>query len=107
MVGQAANPGGTDDWLAVIEETRQALATLSADDLEALAVRAQALLEHVAGRARAGRTKRTAPLEQDMQRVEAGHRGLGDLLRATAGNLAVLRRLRDRRSQEANPPWAR
>jgi hypothetical protein len=111
MTGHAAagpNPGATDDWLrpidwlALIEGTRRALATLSVDDLEELAVRAQALLDSVAGRASV-----TALSDEAMRKVVAGHRALGDLLRATAGNLAVVRRRRDYRSQEMNPPWAR
>ena len=111
MTGHAEaglSPGGTDDWPrpidlpTLIEETRQALATLSADDLEELAVRAQLMLDGIDGPTRA-----RTPRDEEIRRAAAGHRAIGDLLCATASNMAVLRRLRDRRSQEMNPPWAR
>jgi hypothetical protein len=77
----------TDAWRELIEETRQGLATLRAEDLEALAARAQAIFEAGNGR---------GPLLQGMERAKLAkqHRLLGELLLATEGNLEVLRRLR-------------
>ena len=76
----------TGSWSGLIEETRHALATLRADDLEALAARAQAMSEAAGGR---------GPVLHGVERAKAArqHRLLGDLLQATEGNLEVLRRL--------------
>lgn len=77
---------GTDAWRGLLEETRLALATLRADDLEALAVRAQAMFEAASER---------GPLVNGVERAKVArqHRLLGDLLQATESNLEVLRRL--------------
>jgi hypothetical protein len=114
------NPGATDDrsrltdWLAILDDTRNALANLRAGDLEALAARAQAFLDEAsssaglpAHRAQVS-TARSAPLQNEaMQKISAGHRVLGELLHATAGNLAVLRRSRGRHGEPEGLPWVR
>ncbi len=79
---------GTDAWLEVLGETREALAALSPASLEALAERASAM---------------PAPPPADLRRIAAEHRVLGLLLEATAANLSVLERIRER----AGSPWDR
>ena len=67
-------------WLGLIEETRDALATLRADDLQLLAERAEAMENAMSSQLPASRALRVAG------------RSLGDLLEETDRNLAVLRR---------------
>jgi hypothetical protein len=76
---------GTDGWRGLIAETRQALAALRVDELEALAARAEAMLAECGVASTVEAEERAG--------LAAEHRLLGDLLRATDGNLAVLRRL--------------
>ena len=74
-------------WLGLLEGTRLALATLSVDDLEALADHA----ERTFGRMQAGSRINIA------RDVMIQHGLLGDLLQETAVNISVLQRLRDAR----------
>jgi hypothetical protein len=69
-------------WIGFVEETREALANLQTDELEALAERAQTALAATA-----------VLCGTDLRELAARHRVLGDVLQATASNLNVLRRL--------------
>jgi hypothetical protein len=84
---------GAGDWKGLLKQTRQALATLRAKDLEELAARADCMLSATIGddwiRQRIPR-----PQAQELVDLTRQHRLLGDLLLATDRNLAVLRRLR-------------
>jgi hypothetical protein len=83
---------GAGEWNGLLEQTRQALATLRADDLEELAARADCMLSATVGddwiRQRIPR-----PQAQELDGLSRQQRLLGDLLLATVWNLAVLRRL--------------
>ena len=78
-------------WIGLVEETREALANLRTEELEALAVKAQEALA-------AGSSSRTgdSDFRVDLRELAAKHRLLGEVLEATDKNLAVLRRLRGR-----------
>ena len=96
MASTATLIGGPDEAGAqalagLIDETRRALATLNADELEELARRAEQL-----GRATLRGT--------EMRGLAARHRVLGELLEATSGNLRVLRRMR---GESAELRWGR
>jgi hypothetical protein len=104
----------TDVWVEMIEETRQALAELREEDLEALALRAERAFEIAED---AGHFRGLGEVAQSGDPVNAGirsteslrelaasHRMLGEVLDATASNIAVLRRLRD---GETHPRWGR
>lgn len=82
------------DIAGLLAETRAALAYLRADELEALATRAEELL---ASCSKLNPHSATLPRE---------HRLLGDLLAATGENLRVLRR-RDANGAEGDLPWVR
>jgi hypothetical protein len=73
------------DWVALMQETREALAHLRTDELEALALRAHEALDATAN---------NIPRGDDLRELAAKHRVLGDVLQATERNLNVLRRLR-------------
>ncbi len=73
-----ANP-----WIGLLDETREALAHLRTEDLEALAERAQQALDTNLG-----------VLPRDHRELAARHRLLGEVIAATGQNLNVLRRLR-------------
>ena len=83
MAGRAA----VTEWNELLAETRQALSTLRAEDLELLTVRAEEML---------------AVTSVCASRIDRGecrglgreHRLLGHLLTATDRNIEVLRRLR-------------
>ena len=95
---------GTDAWAGLLTETRQALATLRAQDLELLAARAERMLTAAGAGQRP--TGRPEDRPANMIQVAAEHRLLGDLLLATGRNLEVLRRLRDRmQAGEGNSRW--
>jgi hypothetical protein len=81
-------------WIGLVDETREALGHLRADELEALALRAQQALDAGASH---------LPSSGDLRELAAKHRILGDVLRETERNIAVLRRLRSRNGEE---PWA-
>jgi hypothetical protein len=86
-------------WIGFVEETREALANLRTDELEVLALRAQAALEAT-----------SVPRGADLRELAARHRVLGDVLQATASNLNVLRRLRGQdgfRNPGGSTRWAR
>ena len=101
----------SDSWSGLVEETRKALATLRAEDLDELAQRAQTMFNQ----AEAPATSHSGLLQtrpqisdEDRVRLNAEHRLLGDLLQATEKNLKVLRRLHDRAiSGEVDTQWAR
>ena len=84
---------GAGDWNGLLEQTRQALATLRAEDLEELAARANCMLSATVGDDWI-RQHIPRPQGQELFDLTREHRLLGDLLLATARNLAVLRRLR-------------
>jgi len=79
--------------VGLLAETRAALTHLRADELEALAVRAEALI---------AACSYCHPFPQAIQQE---HRQLGDLLAATGENLRVLRRRRS--NAEGSSRWAR
>jgi hypothetical protein len=90
-----------DQWCGLIEETRRALATLRADDLERLAARAERIAE-VNGRL--GRPERLLVARQS--------RLLHEQLLATCRNINILvMRNRGRHGRgdgtEGNLPWER
>jgi hypothetical protein len=101
----------TDSWAGLIEETRQALSNLRADDLEDLVVRAQEMFG--ASVVLKSQQKHEPELcSAELVKVVEEHRLLGDLLIATDKNLAVVRRLqgrsRDRTyADEGHPRWVR
>ena len=94
---------GTDAWCGLIAETRQALAHLRVEDLEMLAEQAEAMLAECGGVDGIG-----AQIDgEDRAGLAAGHRLLGDLLRATDANLELLRRLRSGVRAEGGRQWVR
>jgi hypothetical protein len=116
MLEGVAEMARTDAWSGLLEETRRALSTLRAEDLEELARRAQTMFQEAEGQqSRQQGPPLTPPgisprglSADEWTKLSAEHRLLGDLLQATEKNLRVLRRLRDRaRSGEGNTPWVR
>lgn len=90
----------------MLEETRRALAVLCVEDLEALAERAQRMLDE-AGEWGAKPQKPIELLPEERAKLMREHLLLGDLLVATDENLGVLRRLEGRlRTDEVNSRWA-
>jgi hypothetical protein len=126
MLEGVAEMARTDAWSGLLEETRRALSTLRAEDLEELARRAQTMFQQAEekqarqqgpplsspgisppGNSTSGVSPRGISPDE-WAKLSAEHRLLGDLLQATEKNLRVLRRLRDRsRSGEGNTPWVR
>jgi hypothetical protein len=103
--------GEGGDWGGLLVQTRQALATLRAADLEELAARADCMLRATVGQ-EGIRQRIPRPQAQELHNLTRQHRLLGDLLLATDRNLAVLRRLcgdkGDRtRAGKVNPRWVR
>jgi hypothetical protein len=92
-----ANASTGFDWIALMRETREALAHLRTDELEALAQRANAALDA---------TAKNVPRGDDLRELAARHRVLGDVLQVTERNLNVLRRLRGQ-EPEGSARWAR
>lgn len=84
---------GAGDWSGLLAQTRQALATLRAEDLEELAARADCMLSATVGDDLI-RQRIPRPQAQELLDLTRQNRLLGDLLLATDRNLAVLRRLR-------------
>jgi hypothetical protein len=84
---------GAGDWNGLLEQTRHALATLRAGELEELAARADCMLSATVG-ADWIRQRIPRPQAQELAALTRQRRLLGDLLLATDRNLAVLRRLR-------------
>ena len=80
-----------NSWIGLLEQTREALANLRTEELEAIASRAQEALA-------AGSASITGDpgFRVDLRELAARHRVLGEVLEATEKNLAVLRRLRGR-----------
>ncbi len=72
-----------NDLIGLLDQTREALANLRTEDLEALVTRAQQALEST-----------SALQPSDLRELAARHRILGDVIAATGQNLNVLRRLR-------------
>jgi hypothetical protein len=98
MADSLAN--SADAWEELLTATREALATLRAQELEELATQAEKMLED------------GAPPATEPGRLKTEHRLLGDLLSATDRNLQVLRRVRARKSaspaaEEGRRAWAR
>jgi len=94
MSAMARRPGA-NEWNALLEETRQALATLRAEDLEELAERAQCMLAATVG-SDAVRQRLPRPQGAELRALANQNNQLADQLRAIDRNLAVLRRLRNR-----------
>jgi hypothetical protein len=95
------------EWAGLLQQTRQALSTLCAADLEELAIRAERMSS-------AGFSLRPPGHSQpsDLRSLCAEHRLLGSLLLATRRNLNVLQRPRCNaaspdRANEVNRRWAR
>jgi hypothetical protein len=102
---------GTNEWSMLLAETRHALETLSAEDLEELAARAECMLAATLGLDTV-RQYLPRPQGTDLIAMTQQQRLLGDLLRATDQNLAVLHRLHNRagdrhRAGEVNSRWVR
>jgi hypothetical protein len=100
---------GAGEWSGLLEQTRQALATLRAEDLEELAARADCMLSATVDDDSI-RQRIPGPQAQEFVDLARHHRLLGDLLLATDRNLAVLRRLRgeaDERAARMRPRWER
>jgi hypothetical protein len=101
-----ARRSGKGTWEELLTAASEALATLRAQDLEELTVRAEHMLrdatpENLSALRRAG-----------VANLKSEHRLLGDLLLATDRNLQVLRRVCARKSGstaagEAHRTWAR
>jgi hypothetical protein len=89
----------TDMWVELIDETRDALATLRVEELEALAMRAEREFELAEDAGVAAIRS-----EESLRELATNHRMLREVLEATAGNLAVLQRMRN---GEANSRWVR
>ena len=103
-----------DIWMELIDETREALATLREEELEALALRAEKEFELAEDAHEFDRTTERLSggytvnggirSDESLRELAVNHRMLRDVLEATAGNLAVLQRMRDR---EPNSRWER
>lgn len=98
-------------WSDLIATTRDALATLRAEDLEQLASRATILLDGALGYELMRRGTLSFS-ETELIEVTTEHRLLGALLAATDRNIQVLRRLRcsagcDSSGLEVNSRWVR
>jgi hypothetical protein len=90
--------------VGLLDQTRHALAYLRVDQLEALAARAERVFAAGANPGNPTLNPGRPILDGDLRTVAAGHRVLGELLEATARNIAVLRRLR---GEEVNARWGR
>ena len=88
-----------NSWIGLVEQTREALANLRTEELEAIAGRAQEALA-------AGSSSESSDsnFRVDLRELAARHRVLGEVLEATEKNLAVLRRLRGR---DEGSQWVR
>jgi hypothetical protein len=95
MTEDSAKTAAMNSWSGLLEETRTALATLRAADLEELSVRADRMSDVNAGAELLHRhTAGIQPVE--LPNVMSEHRLLGDLLIATDRNYQFLRRLQNR-----------
>ncbi len=102
---------GRNGWGELLAQTRQALATLRAEDLEELAARADCMLSATVGHDWI-RQRIPIPQEQELLDLTRQNRLLGDLLHATDRNLAVLRQQRGDKYERSlagkvNSRWAR
>jgi hypothetical protein len=98
-----------DEWAGLLEQTRQALSTLRAADLEELAIRAEKMLDTST---RISSRPPGDPQPSDLRNLSAEHRLLGSLLQATRRNLDVFQRSRGNahsqdRAGEVNLRWVR
>jgi hypothetical protein len=98
----------TNEWSALLEETRHALSSLCVEDLQKLAARAECMLAATFG-PDSVRQQLPRPQAWEMLEISRQHSLLRDLLGATDKNLAVLRRLRGRTGDvgEVNSRWVR
>jgi hypothetical protein len=80
-MGEELDTVGADELAWLLDRTREALCGLQAEELEELAQRAERIVRVTAG-------------TLDARVVRAKLRVLGELLEATAANLAVTRRMR-------------
>jgi predicted RNA-binding Zn ribbon-like protein len=109
MMSDLAELAARDEWVELLVQTRLALSTLCADDLEELARHA----ERISGARLKLRSRSPEDAHPSLPRsLSAEHSLLADLLLATRQNLAVLQRsgvnlpVRDGTS-EVNRRWAR
>jgi hypothetical protein len=96
---------GADTWSRLLTAVREALAGLKAEDLEALAARAERMLEA------AYECGMLVP-QPELGALKTEYRLLRDLLLATDRNIQVLRRACERKRSDADAgevrrPWVR
>jgi hypothetical protein len=106
-----SNAPGTSEWSELLEQTRQSLSNLRAEDLDELAARAECMLAATVA-SNSIRQRMPLPREKGLADLVRQHRLLGDLIAATRSNLQVLRRARggsscDARHGEVNSRWVR
>ena len=109
MPDAIAARSGANEWGALIEETRLALSTLRAQDLDELTARAHCMLAATVGQDSI-RQRMPWPRQRELLEMTRQRRLLSDLLIATGKNLDVLRRMRGHdcvRPGEANARWVR
>jgi hypothetical protein len=111
MANGACEKDRGGDWNGLLEQTREALATLRAEDLEELAARADCMLSATVGNDWI-RQRIPSPQAQELADLTRQQRLLGKLLLATDRNLAVLRRMRGEAGERtgagrARSPWER
>ena len=105
MEDRSAGVSGKEVWSELLQATQDALTNLSADELEALVRRAEALSARVNTAFCDDTGLRESLVELKM--AAPHHRLLGDLLSATNDNLQVLRKLyRQQTSEGIKSPWA-
>jgi hypothetical protein len=92
----------TNPWIVLLEETRQALSHLRAEDLEELSERAECMLHATVAE---GPIRQRIPRPELREINDLGRQQhlLGALLHATGANLKVLKRT----VGEVNSPWVR
>jgi len=106
---------GTNEWRGLLEQTRHALSTLRAEDLEALAAHTERVF-HATSCSEPesqGRPKARPQLPQpEVATLAREHHLLSELLLATEKNIEVLRILQSRQpgrtpAGELNSRWVR
>ncbi|HEV2618595.1 MAG TPA: hypothetical protein VGU23_01500 [Acidobacteriaceae bacterium] len=111
MRGSEANMSAFDPWTALLQQTRDALSLLRAEDLEDLAGRAECMLEATIGDSTV-RQRMRGPQKERMGALAKERGLLQSLLGETDRNLKVVRHMRQdgrtsRRSGEVDSRWVR
>ena len=109
MSDAIATKSAANEWSRLLQETRLALTTLRAQDLDDLTARAESMSVATVGQDSI-RQRIPNPGPRELLGVTREHRLLSDLLVATDRNLNVLRRLRGYSrtpAGEANSRWVR